>query len=262
MKTNSINTNTTAKAVSTNTSSEPAMKGMTYVMAHKSELVGELGDVQALLRKAYLREEKEHTQFNGRLATLYKSVESKALRELLNSKEFKVACRANLPHVEVCVHDGENAIGTYNLLCKFVLVTEKNAEKIVKLDNDIVKKYANIRLAKGQGLEITGYRFTVDDKFSDFDPSAYIERDYEAVVMQEAVAADGTKYQVPVMVTDEEGKQNRKTKVTKGNFYPVLTETVTPKAFINAVNKTIEQMWLMLFPAKQEEGAKAEAKAA
>jgi len=253
MKTNNTtNTNTNTSTANTNTGK---ISALAYVSAHKSEICGELSELQDTLRKAYMREEHEHTQFNGRLATLCKSVESPVLRKLLNSIEFKVTCRQYLPHVEyAAARDGE-AVRKYIQLCKYVLVEDE--AKVVKLDESVVLKYnQSIKLAKGESLIPVGYRFATDEDFvHTTDMGALIEHDYKRNVTKTITDEDGTEYQVPVYVVNEDGQKKVATEITKGNFYPVLSETVSPKAFINAVNKALADMWLLLFPAKQEESA-------
>lgn len=251
-------TTTIARIMTTNnqtTTSTATLKGLAYVNAHKSEICGELSELQALLRKGYMREEREHTQFNGRLATLCKSVEGKVLRELLNSKEFKIACRQNLPHVAYAAACEGKALRKYIMLAKYVLYEDES--KVVKLDEAVVLQYnQSIKLAKNESLIPVGYRFATDEEFvHTTDIGALIEHAYKRNVTKTITDEDGTEYQVPVYVVNEDGQKKVATEITKGNFYPVLSETVSPKAFINAVNKALADMWLLLFPAKQEESA-------
>lgn len=253
-----VNANEVSKSQTNNASAEP--KGLAYVREHKSDLVGSLEDLQKLLKSNYLQAEKKHTQFNGRLITLRSSVSDKTLRELLNSTEFKVATRAYLPHVEVCEFANGKVEKRHIVLAKQVRLTADNSDKVTKLDDEIIKEFAT-SIGKSAKITLTGYKHSVEDAFVPCTNYTDLKHDVacDVVCTQEYTAADGSKVTAPIYIVDEDGNRKPKTEVKNVSFYPVLDETVSPKSFINAVNKALADMWIMLFPSEEGNEQPAEA---
>lgn len=250
-----VNANEVSKSA-TNNASEP--KGLAYVMSHLSELAGrKVDDLCAAYRKSFLDRVKKHTQFNGRMIDLRADVKDTTERQLLNSIEFKVAAKSHLAHIEVCeLADGE-VVKCHILLVKQVSV-EANGDdlvhgktKVTRLDDEVIKTY--LKLSKDTKIALTGYRHSVGDEFVPCTNYSDLLHEVATDVdcMQEYTAEDGTKGKCPIFIKNEDGKAVKKTEVKNVSFYPVLDETVSPKTFINAVNKAMADMWIMLFPSKE-----------
>ena len=226
-----------------NAQNEQVANTNAQVADNKSALAGEQEKVCKTLIGNLHKLYKSRTTINGRLLDLAECAGDYAA--IVKSADFKVAVKSNLDHITLVQTDGKgNAVGTYIVPVKFVPLASRESYTDYKIE-DLVVKYMGRKSAKNWSL--VGYTHNGSDVITSEFSKLRHDYAHEVTRTQSAIAADGTQVTVPVYEQDENGNRKAVKDLVTETFVPIVNDTITPKAFENAVKKAIASMWLVLF---------------
>lgn len=213
------------------------------IVDNKSELAGMQDKVFQTLRKNFRNLLQSRTTINGRLIDLASVAGD--YRDIVKSKDFKAAVKSCCDHLTLVQTDKAGTIvDTFILPCKFVALSSLKEYTDYKIEDLVIKQMGR---KSATNWALVGY--THDGNSVSTGIFADLRHDYthEVVVKQQATAADGTTYEVPVYEIDENGNKKAKKVAKTEVFVPVYCDTISPKDFEKAVAKAIEITWMKLF---------------
>ena len=221
-----------------------------FVSDNLSQFSGKSDDLKKSSARGLRVVRTEHNLFNGMWIDTIKGQSDKNFKEFLSMPILKNTARKTRDHVRVAFQKGGviEDKDVFYLGCEF----REKSDNFAGESLDTLRKCIKNSYSKDYSMIVLGYQ--VDGEFHDCTDidAMQITSTREDFVEIEKQNADGTFSVERKYHKDENGKKIYEKKVVTTTLVPYITEHMSVKKFIAALNAAIDAHWLLLFPAKEE----------